>query len=319
MSDAERRSPKARPRPTMFDSVAHGATAPAVAPSTVEQLLTAVAEVLRAGGMEHSVREAREIVAAVFDVPRFWPTLNANATVPEGLSTRALRAAERRTHGAPFQYAVGSAAFRGLTLSVDERVLIPRPETELLVDIVLDEVGPEAGGIAVDVGTGSGAIALSLALEGRFDRVIGVDISRDALAVAEANRQRLPAAVGGKVELLHGSLLAPVRTRPIRLVVANPPYIATGEAAELPRSVRDWEPAIALFSGPSGLDATAGLARQAGEVLVPGGLLALEVDTRRASLVMELLSRDERFAQVGVRLDLTGRERFVLARRRENG
>jgi release factor glutamine methyltransferase len=302
MSDVARRAP----------SVVRRAVA-----TTVGALVEEVAGVLREADIEYPTREAREIVAAVFDVPRFWPTLNAGAAVPQGVGDRALRAAVRRTHGAPFQYAVGSAAFRGLTLAVDERVLIPRPETELLVDIVLDELGDEPGGVVVDVGTGSGAIALALAVEGRFDRVIGVDISRDALAVAEANRESLPSAGPTVVDLRHGSLLAPVDAGPLRAVVSNPPYIATGEAAELPRSVRDWEPAVALFSGPSGLEATAALVAQSATRLAPGGLLALEVDMRRASLVMELVSRDDRYAEVGVRLDLTGRERFVLARRRE--
>jgi len=104
---------------------------------------------------------------------------------------------------------------------------------------------------------------------------------------------------------------------PARVVVSNPPYIALGEAALLPSSVRDWEPAVALFSGADGMAATARLVREAAEVLAPGGLLALEVDMRRASLAAELVSRERRFHAIRVELDLTGRERFVLARRLE--
>jgi release factor glutamine methyltransferase len=99
------------------------------------------------------------------------------------------------------------------------------------------------------------------------------------------------------------------------VVVSNPPYIALGEAQSLPASVRDWEPAIALYSGHDGMTATARLVRQAADVLAPGGLLALEVDARRASLAAELVGRERRFRAVRVELDLTGRERFVLARR----
>src|SRR5687768_18110154 len=114
-------------------------------------------------------------------MPRFWPSLNREERLDVVLCARAWDAARRRASGAPFAYAVGRAAFRHLTLDVDERVLIPRQETELLVEQVLAVAGE--GGVAVDVGTGSGAIALALATEGRFDRVVATDVSLDALAV----------------------------------------------------------------------------------------------------------------------------------------
>jgi len=117
--------------------------------------------------------------------------------------------------------------------------------------------------------------------------------------------------------MLHGFLLGPVADVRARVVVSNPPYIALSEAASLPPSVRDWEPATALYSGPDGLAATARLVRDAAEVLESNGLLAIEVDVRRASLAAELVSREQRFHAVRVELDLTGRERFVLARRQE--
>ena len=173
------------------------------------------------------------------------------------------------------------------------------------------------GGVAIDVGTGSGAIALALSAEGRFSRVYGTDISRDALAVAARNAESCKPALRAPVDLLHGSLLGPVLDVRARVVVSNPPYIALGEAPSLPSSVRDWEPAVALFSGTDGMTATARLVREAADVLVPGGLFAIEVDVRRASLAAELVSRDWRFHDIRVELDLTGRERFVLARRQE--
>ncbi len=115
-------------------------------------------------------------------------------------------------------------------------------------------------------------------------------------------------------ELVHGSLLAPLGGQRVRVVVSNPPYIALPEAASLPASVRDWEPAVALYSGVDGMQATARLVREAAAALEPGGLLALEVDARRASLVADLVGREARFRDVSVRLDLFGRERFVVAR-----
>lgn len=154
--------------------------------------------------IEDPVREARDIVAALVDAPRHWAVVNESTIVADELRDRALAAADRRAHGAPLSYAVGTASFRSLTLQVDERVLIPRPETELLVDIVLRHFRARPGGVAVDVGTGSGAIAIALAKEGHFDRVIATDISRDALDVAKANA----AMVGARVEFCCGDLLS---------------------------------------------------------------------------------------------------------------
>jgi release factor glutamine methyltransferase len=171
----------------------------------------------------------------------------------------------------------------------------------------------------VDVGTGSGAIALALASEGTFARVLGTDISLDALAVAAANVRRCATVLRAEVELRHGSLLGPVRERGLCAVVSNPPYIAYEEAALLPPDVRNWEPAVALFSGADGMAVTARLVRDAAPALAVGGLLALEVDARRASTAAELAASDGRYDEVRVLLDLTGRERFVVARRRGEG
>jgi release factor glutamine methyltransferase len=286
--------------------------------TTVARLLDDLSRMLAARGIPEPVSEAREIIAALYDVPRFWPMMNGGIEVEPAMSDRALRAAEKRTQGAPLAYAVGRACFRHLMLDVDERVLIPRPETEQLVDLVLEEMANNTGGVAIDVGTGSGAIAIALAAEGHYSRVYGTDISRDALEVARQNVRLSAGLLRTPVEMLHGSLLGPLLDVRARVVVSNPPYIALSEADSLPASVRDWEPAVALFSGTSGMTATARLVRQAADVLAPGGLLALEVDMRRASLAADLVLRERRFRSVRIELDLTGRERFVLARRQEN-
>jgi len=284
---------------------------------SVSRLLEDLARRLNAAGISEPFSESREIVAALYDVPRFWPLMNGNLDVDAEILARARIAVAKRIQGAPLAYAVGRACFRHLTLDVDERVLIPRPETEQLVDLVLDELSAAEGGVAIDVGTGSGAIAIALAAEGHFSRVYATDISRDAVEVARHNVEISKALVRAPVDVLHGSLLGPLLDVRARAVVSNPPYIALGEAASLPASVRDWEPAVALFSGNDGLRATAQLVRQAADVLAPGSLLALEVDARRSSLVAELVSRERRFHAIRMELDLTGRERFVLARRQE--
>lgn len=283
----------------------------ASASQSVAALIDEIA--VRLTNVEEPLREARDLLAALLDVPRHWPLLYENRWVESETWARACAAADRRAGGAPLAYAVGRASFRSLTLEVDQRVLIPRPETELLVDLVIS--GSRPGGLAVDVGTGSGAIALALATEGRFDRVVGTDISLDAIQVARANAARLGVA---NIDFLRGDLLATSNMASVRVVVSNPPYISFSEIAQLPASVRDWEPAIALYSAREGMATTARLVRQAASRLEPGGLLALEVDSRRASLVAELMAGDQRYSDVRVHLDLTGRERFVLATRGEH-
>jgi len=280
-------------------------------------LLDEIATTLRAQpGLEG---EAREIVAALLDGPRSLTYTHRDAPVDDVVRARALRAVEKRLRGAPLAYAVGRASFRHHVLAVDERVLIPRPETELLVDLVLNAVRGRAGGIAVDVGTGSGAIAFALASEGRFEAVYATDISLGALAVATVNRDVVGASLRAPVHLVHGSLLRPLNGIRARVIVSNPPYIAFDEAAALPASVRDWEPPAALFSGSGGMATTSALVRESIAVLERGGVLAIEVDARRASMVAELVVRERQFEDVRVCLDLTGRERFVLARKGGDG
>jgi release factor glutamine methyltransferase len=272
---------------------------------------------LQLAALEEPKREARDLLSALLDVPRHWPLLRHDDDIDGDMWKRACVAAARRATGAPLAYAVGRANFRDLTLDVDERVLIPRPETELLVDLVLERCG--AGGIVADIGTGSGALAIAMAREGKFEHVIGVDISCDALDVARTNASYYAAMTRSTMSFQQGDLLASLTPpRPLAAVVSNPPYISYNEISDLPPSVRDWEPAVALFSPDDGMAITARLVRQAADALAPGGLLALETDARRASLVAELLATDDRYDNVAVHLDLTGRERFVLAHRREN-
>ena len=278
---------------------------------TVRELHAELRDVLAAARIARASDESRDIIAAVMDVQRFWATLNAHCVVDGPVVDAARRAAARRAEGAPFAYAVGRAAFRSLTLAVDERVLIPRQETEELVDLVL---ALDLRGTAVDICTGSGAIAIALAAEGRFDRVIGSDVSLDALSVARRNAEQCGAALRVPVEFRHGSDVAPVAGERASVLVANPPYIASQECVDLPRSVRDWEPPLALFSGADGMTVTRSIIAGAPSVLAPSGVLALEVDCRRAGLVAQTIQETGSFTDITVRLDLSGRERFVLAR-----
>lgn len=221
-------------------------------------------------------------------------------------------AVEQRVRGVPFAYAAGTVAFRTLDLAIDPRALIPRPETEGLVDLVLRETGTGKRGLAADIGTGCGCIALSLAVEGQFERVIAVEQSPDAAALARENVARVPHAT--PVEIREGNLLTPLvdKGERFRAIVSNPPYLTAGEFAELDPSVREFEPREALVSGANGLDATRGLFAGAAALLEPGGLLAIEIDERRADAI-RALGREYGWL-VDIHADLFGCPRYALAK-----
>lgn len=283
--------------------------------ATVDELASTLAQASVPDA--HSV--ARDVVAALAHMPRYWSVISADVILGPDVRVAARSAAARLIAGAPFAYAVGTAQFRNLNLNVDERVLIPRPETEVLVEEILKRFRARnpAGdwGIAVDIGTGSGAIALSLAVEGRFTRVVATDSSLDALEVARTNAAMSRDALRCPVEFRSGSLLSPVQDITARLLVSNPPYITYDEARDLPPSVRSWEPPTALLSGSNGLAVTAAIVQRGVSLLEHAGVLALEVDERRASLVAEMVMSAGGYTDVSVVLDLTGRERFVFASR----
>jgi len=229
---------------------------------------------------------------------------------------------ERRLTGEPLQYVLGQWGFRTLDLMVDRRVLIPRPETEVVVEAALgelDRVAAQATSAGraptvVDLGTGSGAIALSIAVEHPHAEVWATDASADALAVARANLAGIGRAAT-RVRLAEGDWFAalPDELRgTIDLLVSNPPYVADGDP--LPPVVEEWEPAAALRSGPDGLDDLATIVLDGHEWLAPGGAVVVELDPRQVPAV-EVLARTAGFTAMAVVPDLSGRHRAVVARR----
>ena len=224
---------------------------------------------------------------------------------------------ERRRTGEPLQYVLGVWDFRRLELVVDRRVLIPRPETETVVEVALGELRRlhVDHPLALDLGTGSGAIALSVALEEPAAHVWGTDRSEEALAVARANLSGMGARVATRVRLAAGdwfqALPAHLRGR-FDLVVANPPYVGEGEP--LPAEVADWEPAGALVAGPTGLEAVADILAAAPAWLRRPGVVVLEIAPHQAERA-EALALRAGFDEVDVRPDLTGRLRALVARR----
>ena len=271
---------------------------------------------------QDAAREGRLLVAGVLHLSpgELAQRLVTEPTLRAGEADRIETALHRRLRGEPLAYAVGEAPFRELVLRVDSRVLIPRPETEVVVEEALRVAAAAPGGLAVDIGTGSGAIALALATEGRFDAVLATDVSSDALAVAQENAEwlRQQGVAMAPVEFRHGADLAPLRDRlaghpKARVIVSNPPYIAYEEAALLPTSVRDWEPTVALFAANGGLARYDVLVHDARALLESGGWLILELDANRAAPVAAMAAAAG-YDVVQVKQDLAGRDRVLLAR-----
>jgi len=289
-------------------------TRDAVAGGTLGRLLDDGAARLRAAGLAEPRREAMALWAALAGTSPGDAWLARDGMTTPDLEMRWRTAIDRLASGEPMAYAAGIAGFRALTLDVDSRVLIPRPETEGLVDLVLAwgraTHGGASWGTAVDVGTGSGCIALSLAAEGRFGLVVGVDRSSGALAVAARNAGRALPPVA--VEFVQGDLLDGFASGRLTAIVANPPYVAETEMAVLPDAVRAHEPHLALQSPEGGLWHTRRLLAAAADRIAPGGLVALEIDSRRGDRVLEIAAACG-WRNAEVRRDLFGRDRYLLA------
>jgi release factor glutamine methyltransferase len=219
---------------------------------------------------------------------------------------------DRRQRGEPIQYITGEAEFYGLPFRVTPAVLIPRPETEHSVEKVIALCRELEGPRVVDVGTGSGAIAVALAHELQHADVIATDISLEALAIARANADRN--GVADRVRFLEGDLLAPVAGERFDIVVSNPPYVSTDDRANLDVEVREYEPHTALFAGADGLAIYRRLIPQAMEVLVPGGHIVLEIGYDQRDAIHELLAANG-YTDIDFIADLQGIARVAVARR----
>jgi release factor glutamine methyltransferase len=262
--------------------------------------------------------EAEELVSRLLALTR----TEIYQTASQPLELRQLQYLERwvarRQAGEPIQYITGYAAFRDLDLRVTRDVLVPRPETEVLVEHVLhvlrDERDRWPQPRVLDLGTGSGAIALAIASEHPPAIVTGTDLSAPALEIARGNAASF--RLHRQVRMLLGRWFDAVdSTERFEVVVSNPPYVADHERDLLPHDVREHEPASALFSGPTGLEALREIVDAAPQYLVPRGLLALEVADARASEVLRWLQGGIAWDEARLVEDLTGRPRAVLARR----
>lgn len=279
---------------------------------TVLEIIKRTTEFFQKHGIENPRLNAELLVGHSLGLKRMQLYLQFERPLAETELARIRPLVKRRSEREPLQYIVGTTDFSGLTLKVDRRALIPRPETELLVEIAKEKfAGGSAPGRVLDLGTGSGAIALALAKHFAEARVTAVDVSADALALAGEN-----AAAAGLVERVSFLQSDWFTALPVdasfELIVANPPYLSDAETKETAPEVQKFEPWNALSSGPVGTDALAVIVREAKTRLAPGGWLICETGIAQHVQLLEWL-RAAGYANVESRKDLTGRDRFVLA------
>jgi release factor glutamine methyltransferase len=269
----------------------------------IGEALSASVDALRAAGVEDPRLDADLLLAEATGWDRARLAANPEGEISAAATRRFSEMVRRRLRREPVAYILGRRGFRDLELAVDPRVLIPRPETELLVELAL-ELRPRT---ILDVGTGSGAIALAIAAELPSAAVSATDTSAGACAVAAANAERL--GLAARVEL-HGGTLPPVG-KEFDLVVANLPYVSEGEWGTLQPEVTEWEPREALLAGPDGLDAFHSVVPR---LAASTDVLALEIGIGQGKAVADIL-RSAGFTEVASRPDLAGIERLAIGRR----
>jgi len=284
---------------------------------------------LRDAGVPSHALAAELLLMHALGRDRAWIYTHPEAPIAADLATRYSDLVARRAAGEPVQYLTGVQEFWGLEFEVTPAVLIPRPETEHVIEVAIERLQLSHRSVSLlpvriaDVGTGSGCLAIALARELPHAEIIATDISAGALRVARRNAERH--GVGDQVHFVQGDLLqfaAPVASeagdpaQPFDLIVSNPPYVGLQQAAELPREVRDHEPHPALFGGPAGIEMYGRLIRNSASLLRSGGSLAIELGYGLGAGVHAILSTESGWTNVSITNDLAGIPRVIAAERR---
>lgn len=281
---------------------------------TLGEWRRAAADLFRADGFDSPAAEADAIAGHVLDLSRSELVINRERHLASPEGRRLSLLVERRLDHVPLQYLLGKVDFGGNCFRVRRGVFIPRPETEGLVERVLEGFDPGAGGTVVDAGTGTGAIAMSVARERPGMTVLATDLSDRAIGLARVNCRML--GLEGRVQVLEGDLLDPIpREIPLAGVISNPPYIAGRDRDKLAPEVVDHEPHLALFADDDGMSVIRRLVEEAASRLEDDGLLALEIGDDQGERVNALLAGSGDWARIRMERDLAGKDRYALARR----
>ena len=294
---------------------------------TVKQITDLGTTQLKNAGVMDADRDADTLYCYMVGIPESKMITEYQYTLQEILCDKYFALIDRRAAGEPLQYIVGSAAFMGLPFKVDPTVLIPRQDTETLVEYALSIInddkldGPSLGlerksWDVLDMGTGSGAISVSIAKLGKNCNVTATDISKEALAIAKENANQN--GVGRDIKFLQGSYFEPVSgrfsTKKFDMIISNPPYIPTDVIEELQVEIRDHEPRVALDGGADGLDAYRIIAKNADKHLKKNGVLMLEIGHDQREAVTTMLENMGVFKDIRCYKDLPGRDRVIFAR-----
>jgi len=282
---------------------------------TVREALNSAVEKLGGAGVDGPAHDAEFLITHLLKVKRHELFLNPERELTDKEAARFESFIERRCCREPAQLITGECEFRSLTFRVTGDVLVPRPETEILIDEALKKAAAfdrTAPLIAIDLCTGSGCIAVAFAKEAPLWRVCATDISPAALKIAEENAIRNE--VADRIKFIEGDLFAPLDNIKASLVLSNPPYVTAAEMKELEPEVREWEPAAALYGGEDGLDFYRRIIAEAGAHLLPGGFLVMEIGWGQARAIRGLLEKEGRFIDIKIRKDYAGIERVVAAR-----
>ena len=283
----------------------------------IGKLLASAQQILERAGIANAVQEARWLLAHVLEMKHHELASRSEQPVTAEQLARVISVVRRRESREPLQYILGSQEFCGLDFSVTPAVLIPRPETELLIQETLREGGLVEGAVLVDVGTGSGCLAVTLATILSGMRIFALDCSHDALGIAKENAERH--GVSDKIIWLEGDLLSPLREYSVAgavdAIISNPPYITEAEWAGLQPEVRDYEPRRALLAGSQGIEFHERLIHGAKEFLAPGGLLVMELGQGQSSPVRRVAEEAGGYTGLQTVQDAAGIERVLIARR----
>jgi release factor glutamine methyltransferase len=286
------------------------------ASTTIDALLAWARQVLDRAEIENAGQESRWLVGHALGLEPHHLVSQAEQPVSSEKKAQTESLVSRRAAHEPLQYILGTQEFCGLEFHVSPAVLIPRPETEVLLQEALRAVDLNKDSVLVDVGTGSGCVAVTLATILSRARILAVDRSPEALAEAKANAERL--TVADRIEFIEGDLLSPLRNRgltgQVDVIVSNPPYIAESEWAGLQPEIRGFEPRSALVSGPKGTEFHERLLRESKEYLVPGGSLVMEIGQGQRPAVQQIAEELGGYTPVEIAKDGAGIERIVIFR-----